>query len=50
MAKWMGLSWRGGRNGGAARALGGGYLTATLTPEDPPRAEALKLLRKAKGG
>lgn len=39
-----------GRNLEVAKALLERYLTSTLTPEDPPRAEALKLLRKAKGG
>jgi tetratricopeptide (TPR) repeat protein len=39
-----------GRNLEEARALLERYLNAALTPEDPPRAEAVKLLRKVKGG
>lgn len=39
-----------GRNLEKARALLERYLTATLTPEDPPRAEALRLLHKVRGG
>jgi Flp pilus assembly protein TadD len=39
-----------GRNLDAAKALLERYLNATLTPEDPPRAEAVKLLRKVRGG
>jgi Flp pilus assembly protein TadD len=41
---------RTGRNLDAAKALLERYLNATLTPEDPPRAEAAKLLRKVRGG
>jgi Flp pilus assembly protein TadD len=41
---------RTGRNLEAARALLERYVTATLTPEDPPRAEAARLLRKVRGG
>jgi tetratricopeptide (TPR) repeat protein len=41
---------RTGRNLEAARALLERYLNAALTPEDPPRAEAVKLLRKVRGG
>jgi hypothetical protein len=41
---------RTGRNLEAAKALLERYLNATLTPEDPPRAEAVKLLRKVRGG
>jgi len=41
---------RTGRNLDAAKALLERYLNATLTPEDPPRAEAVKLLRKVRGG
>lgn len=39
-----------GRNLDTAKALLERYLNATLTPEDPPRAEAVKLLRKVRGG
>ena len=39
-----------GRNLDAAQALLERYLNATLTPDDPPRADALKLLRKVRGG
>lgn len=39
-----------GRNLAAARKLLERYLQAQLTPEDPPRAEAEKLLKKASGG
>jgi tetratricopeptide (TPR) repeat protein len=41
---------RTGRNLDAAKALLEQYLNTTLTPEDPPRAEAVKLLRKVRGG
>ena len=41
---------RTGRNLEAAKALLERYLNATLTPEDPPRADAVKLLRKVRGG
>lgn len=41
---------RAGRNLETARALLERYLNATLTPEDPPRADAVKLLRKVRGG
>jgi tetratricopeptide (TPR) repeat protein len=41
---------RTGRNLETAKALLERYLDATLTPEDPPRAEAVKLLRKVRGG
>jgi len=41
---------RTGRNLEAAKSLLERYLTAALTPEDPPRADALKLLRKVRGG
>jgi Flp pilus assembly protein TadD len=37
------------RNVDAARELLKRYLTASLTPEDPPRSEAQRLLRKASG-
>jgi|HubBroStandDraft_1064217.scaffolds.fasta_scaffold183910_2 Flp pilus assembly protein TadD len=39
-----------GRNLAAARKLLKRYLEAQLTPDDPPRAEAEKLLKKASGG
>jgi Flp pilus assembly protein TadD len=39
-----------GRNRDAARRLLKRYLQAQLTPDDPPRAEAEKLLKKASGG
>jgi tetratricopeptide (TPR) repeat protein len=39
-----------GRNLDVAKALLERYLNATLTPDDPPRAEAVKLLRKVRGG
>jgi Flp pilus assembly protein TadD len=39
-----------GRNLAAARKLLQRYLEAQLTPDDPPRAEAEKLLKKASGG
>ncbi len=39
-----------GRNLETARALLERYLKAQLTPDDPPRAEAEKLLKKASGG
>jgi Flp pilus assembly protein TadD len=39
-----------GRNLEAARALLKQYLTASLTPDDPPRSDAQKLLRQAEGG
>lgn len=38
------------RNLGEARELLRRYLSSPLTPEDPPRAEAEKLLRQADGG
>jgi len=41
---------RTGRNLDAARSLLERYLSATLTPEDPPRADAIRLLRKVRGG
>ena len=37
------------RNVDTARELLKKYLTASLTPEDPPRSEAQRLLRKASG-
>jgi len=40
---------RTGRNLDEAKALLQRYLTCTLTPEDPPRADAQKLLRKVQG-
>jgi Flp pilus assembly protein TadD len=39
-----------GRNLATARKLLQRYLAAQLTPDDPPRAQAEKLLRKASGG
>jgi cytochrome c-type biogenesis protein CcmH/NrfG len=39
-----------GRNLETARQLLERYLQAQLTPEDPPRAAAEKLLKKAAGG
>jgi cytochrome c-type biogenesis protein CcmH/NrfG len=39
-----------GRNLDTAKALLERYLNATLTPDDPPRAEAVKLLHKVRGG
>lgn len=39
-----------GRNLDTARKLLKRYLQAQLTPDDPPRAEAEKLLKKASGG
>jgi len=39
-----------GRNLETARKLLKRYLQAQLTPDDPPRAEAEKLLKKASGG
>ena len=39
-----------GRNLAAARKLLQRYLQAQLTPDDPPRAQAEKLLKKASGG
>ena len=39
-----------GRNLAAARKLLKRYLAAKLTPDDPPRAAAEKLLKKASGG
>ncbi|HXM46147.1 MAG TPA: tetratricopeptide repeat protein [Bryobacteraceae bacterium] len=39
-----------GRNLAAARKLLQRYLQAQLSPDDPPRAEAEKLLKKASGG
>ncbi|MGO4880529.1 MAG: tetratricopeptide repeat protein [Bryobacteraceae bacterium] len=39
-----------GRNLADARKLLQRYLEAPLTPDDPPRAEAQKLLKKASGG
>jgi Flp pilus assembly protein TadD len=39
-----------GRNVAAARKLLKRYLEAQLTPDDPPRAAAEKLLKKASGG
>ena len=39
-----------GRNLAAARKLLKRYLEAQLTPDDPPRADAEKLLKKAAGG
>jgi len=39
-----------GRNLAAARKLLERYLRAQLTPDDPPRADAEKLLKKASGG
>jgi Flp pilus assembly protein TadD len=39
-----------GRNLAAARKLLNRYLEAQLTPDDPPRAAAEKLLKKASGG
>ena len=39
-----------GRNLAAARKLLQRYLEAQLTPDDPPRAAAEKLLKKASGG
>ncbi len=41
---------REGRNLDTARELLRRYLQAPLTPDDPPRAEAEKLLKKASGG
>jgi tetratricopeptide (TPR) repeat protein len=41
---------RTGRNLDAAKTLLERYLNATLTPDDPPRSEAVKLLRKVRGG
>jgi tetratricopeptide (TPR) repeat protein len=41
---------REGRNIPAARALLKRYLQANLTPDDPPRSAAEKLLREASGG
>src|SRR5713226_8199521 len=38
------------RNIGAARELLEKYLASELTPDDPPRSEAQKLLRQASGG
>ena len=38
-----------GRHLDTARALLERYLTCTLTPDDPPRSDAEKLLRKARG-
>lgn len=39
-----------GRNLDVARTLLEQYLSSNLTPDDPPRSEATKLLRKARGG
>ena len=39
-----------GRNLDTAQALLERYLNAALTPDDPPRADAVKLLRKVRGG
>jgi Flp pilus assembly protein TadD len=39
-----------GRNMETARALLEKYLASPLTPEDPPRSQARKLLRQASGG
>ena len=39
-----------GRNIDTARELLEKYLAASLTPDDPPRSEAQKLLRQASGG
>ena len=39
----------GRRNGGQARELLHKYLASNLTPDDPPRWEAQKLLKKAEG-
>ena len=39
-----------GRNLEAARRLLAEYVNSTLTPDDPPREEALKLLRQIPGG
>jgi cytochrome c-type biogenesis protein CcmH/NrfG len=39
-----------GRNLDTARELLKKYLTAKLTPDDPPRSEAEKLLRQVSGG
>ena len=39
-----------GRNREQAKKLLEQYLTLPLTPDDPPRAEAAKLLRQAEGG
>jgi cytochrome c-type biogenesis protein CcmH/NrfG len=39
-----------GRDLAAARKLLERYLAAPLTPDDPPRAAAEKLLKKASGG
>jgi cytochrome c-type biogenesis protein CcmH/NrfG len=39
-----------GRNLDTARKLLQRYLQAQLSPDDPPRAEAEKLLKKASGG
>ena len=39
-----------GRNLDTARQLLQRYLQAQLTPDDPPRSEAEKLMKKASGG
>ena len=39
-----------GRNLGTARELLEKYLASALTPDDPPRADAQKLLRQTAGG
>jgi tetratricopeptide (TPR) repeat protein len=41
---------RTGRNRGQARELLQRYLGSKLTPDDPPRSEALKLLKQVQGG
>jgi cytochrome c-type biogenesis protein CcmH/NrfG len=41
---------RGNRNMATARALLQQYLKSDLTPDDPPRSEAQKLLKQAAGG
>ena len=41
---------RTGRNRSQARELLQRYLGSKLTPDDPPRSEALKLLKQAQGG
>ena len=39
-----------GRNRGLARDLLRKYLSCQLTPDDPPRSDAMKLLRQVEGG
>jgi hypothetical protein len=41
---------RQGKNLDIAKDLLKRYMSSTLTPDDPPRSEAAKLLKQAQGG